>query len=431
MHFTAIQIITDFLYSAMWFVVLGHTHPRRFSRRATLITLALWFVFYLIVTRSITFMSELRVFLGFFSFFAISLILYADPWPRVLFTTAMICLLVFTNEIIGVALYFPPEALAGTPELLSTKGQIMFYGPYLAVGALLFFLLYLFLNRYKFSLGKNDWLLFAVFPISQAFLMFGWLDAIRTTADESRVVFFIIAIAAAVIADVGIFLAIHHIAQRAQLKAENEQLALQVEAQEKHYADLTDQYESIRRMRHDIANHLNTMQSLLESSRSGEAAAYLSELKANAYDTTLGICENPIIDAFLHNKIESARAGGVEIRARVSLRAGLTVSNVDLVRAFGNLLDNALEACVGIAGACVDLRCAQLNGCLVIRCENPVTGTAAEKSRRIPELDRGVGSRVLKDLAEKYDGSLKQERQEDTFRAELILNLHENEGGNP
>ena len=27
---------------------------------------------------------------------------------------------------------------------------------------------------------------------------------------------------------------------------------------------------------------------------------------------------------------------------------------------------------------------------------------------RMPELERGVGSRVLKDLAEKYNGSLKQ-----------------------
>ena len=423
MHYTAIQLIADFLYSAMWFMVLGCTHPRRFSRRTTLITLAVWFVFYIILTRSLTFMSELRVLLGFLSFISIGLVLYAAPWPKVLFTTAMISLLVFTNEIIGVALYFPPEALAGTPELLSVKGQIMFYGPYLTVGALLFFLLALFLNRYKFNLGKNDWLLFAVFPISQAFLMFGWLDAIRTAADESRVVFFIIAIVAAVIADVGIFLSVLHIAQRAQLKAENEMLSHQVEAQEKHYADLTAQYESVLRMRHDIANHLNTMQALLENSRSSEAAAYLTELKSSAYDTTLGICENPIIDAFLHNKIESAKAADVEIRARVSLSTGLTVSNVDLVRAFGNLLDNAVEACSGIAGACVDLSCAMLGGCLVIRTENPVSRSPAEKQRRIPELERGVGSRVLKDLAEKYNGSLKQEQQDGVFRAELILNL--------
>ena len=353
----------------------------------------------------------------------ICLVLYKDPWPRVLFTTAMIILLVFINELIGIMLYYPPEALAGTPELLSIKGQLLFYGPFLAVGALLFFLLTLFLNRYRYSLGNNEWLLFAVFPLSQALLMFGWLDAIRTAADESRVVFFIIAIAASVLADTGLFLSVRHIAQRAQLKAENAQLARQVEAQEKHYADLTAQYESIRRMRHDIANHLDTMQALLENSRSGEAAAYLSELKAGAYDSTLGICENPIIDAFLHNKIESAGAAGVEIRARVSLSAGLPVSNVDLVRAFGNLLDNAVEACAGIAGACVSLRCAQLSGCLVICTENPVSHDPAEKQRRIPELERGVGSRVLKDLAEKYNGSLKQEQKDGIFRAELILNL--------
>ena len=430
-NLTLIQFISDILFCGMWVLVMNFTYPYRFSRCVTYLLEIAWLLFNIVVTRSLPFMSAIRSTLGYFLFFAVCILVFDAPWPKVLFNSAMVLLLVITNELIGAALYYPPEALAGTPELLSTKGQLLFLGPNLATGAVLFFLYGLLINRVKFDLSSRDWLLFAIFPISQYLLMFGWLDAIRTTADQSRVVFFLIAILAAVIADVGIFLAILHIAQRAQLKAENEILSRQVEAQEKHYADLTAQYESIRRMRHDIANHLDTMQSLLESSRSGEAAAYLSELKASAYDTTLGICENPIIDAFLHNKIESARAGGVEIRARVSLSAGLTVSNVDLVRAFGNLLDNALEACAGIAGACIDLRCAQLSGCLVIRCENPVSGTPAEKSRCIPELDRGVGSRVLKDLAEKYDGSLKQERQEGTFRAELILNLHQNEGENP
>ena len=420
---TPIQLVYDILFCGMWILVMNFTYPYRYSRRVTYLLELAWLVFNIVGTRSLPFMSGIRTTLGYLLFFVLCILVFDAPWPKVLFNSAMILLLVITNELIGAALYYPPEAMAGTPELLSTKGQLLFLGPNLATGAVLFFLYGLLINRMKFDLSSRDWLLFAIFPISQYLLMFGWLDAIRTTADQSRVVFFIIAILAAVIADVGLFLAIRHIAQRAQLKAENAQLALQVEAQEKHYADLTAQYESIRRMRHDIANHLDTMQALLESSRGGEAAAYLSELKAGAYDTTLGICENPIIDAFLHNKIESARASGVEIRARVSLSAGLPVSNVDLVRAFGNLLDNALEACAGIAGACVDLRCAQLNGCLVIRCENPVNGTPAEKSRRIPELDRGVGSRVLKDLAEKYGGSLKQEQQNGIFRAELILNM--------
>ena len=422
-NLTPIQLVFDILYCGMWLLVMNFSYPYRFSRRVTYLLEISWLIFNIVLARSLPFMSAIRTTLGYFLFFAVCILIFDAPWPRVLFSSAMILLLVITNELIGVMLFFPPEAMAGTPELLGAKGQLLFLGPNLATGALLFFLYGLLINRVKFDLSSRDWLLFAVFPISQAFLMFGWLDAIRTTADESRVVFFIIAIVAAVIADVGIFLSVLHIAQRAQLKAENEMLSRQVEAQEKHYADLTAQYESIRRMRHDIANHLNTMQALLENSRSSEAAAYLSELKSSAYDTTLGICENPIIDAFLHNKIESAKAAGVEIRARVSLSTGLTVSNVDLVRAFGNLLDNAVEACSGIAGACVDLSCAQLSGCLVIRTENPVSRSPAEKQRRIPELERGVGSRVLKDLAEKYNGSLKQEQQDGVFRAELILNL--------
>ena len=422
-NLTPIQLVFDILYCAMWLMGMNFSYPYRFSRRITYLLEISWLIFNIVLIRSLPFMSAIRTTLGYFLFFAVCILIYDAPWPKVLFSSAMILLLVITNELIGVMLFFPPEAMAGAPELLSAKSQLLFLGPNLATGALLFFLYGLLINRVKFDLSSRDWLLFAVFPISQAFLMFGWLDAIRTTADESRVVFFIIAIVAAVIADVGIFLSVLHIAQRAQLKAENEMLSRQVEAQEKHYADLTAQYESVRRMRHDIANHLNTMQALLENSRSSEAAAYLSELKSSAYDTTLGICENPIIDAFLHNKIESAKAAGVEIRSRVSLSTGLTISNVDLVRAFGNLLDNAVEACSSIAGACVDLSCAQLSGCLVIRTENPVSPSPAEKQRRIPELERGVGSRVLKGLAEKYNGSLKQEQKDGIFMAELILNL--------
>lgn len=420
---TIIQFIYDFLFLGMWLLVLNCSHPYRFSRCATYLIEVVWIFLCNFFLRCLPFMSGLRAMLGYFSFFAVCLLLYKAPAFKVLFNSAMILLLVITNEIIGAALYYPPEALAGTPELLSVKGQLLFYGPNLFTGALLFFLYYVLMNRFKFSLEKGDWLLFAFFPVSQYLLMFGWLDAIRTSGSEYRILFFMVAMLASVLADVGIFLCVFHISQRAQLRAENRQLALQVEAQEKHYADLTAQYESIRHMRHDIANHLNTMQSLLDSSRSVEAAAYLSELKANSYDTTLGICEHPVVDAFLHNKIEAAKAVGVEIKAQVSLRAGLTVSNVDLIRAFGNLLDNAVEACAGLDSAWVTLTCAQLSGCLLICTENPVPENSQEKSRRIPELERGVGGRVLKSLAEKYDGSLQQKQANGIYRAELILNL--------
>ena len=247
---TPIQLVYDILFCGMWILVMNFTYPYRFSRRVTYLLELAWLVFNIVGTRSLPFMSGIRTTLGYFLFFVLCILVFDAPWPKVLFNSAMILLLVIINEIIGAALYYPPEALAGTPELLSPKGQILFLGPNLVTGIVLFSLYGLLINRVKVDLSSRDWLLFAIFPVSQYLLMFGWLDTIRTAADESRVVFFSIAVAAAIVADVGLFLAIRHIAQRAQLKAENAQLARQVEAQEKHYADLTAQYESIRRMRH-------------------------------------------------------------------------------------------------------------------------------------------------------------------------------------
>ena len=87
----------------------------------------------------------------------------------------------------------------------------------------------------------------------------------------------------------------------------------------------------------------------------------------------------------------------------------LPVSNTDLIVAFGNLLDNALEACSGIPDAQIMLRAHMDKGYLVIQESNPVRARQPQgkKPRRIPELERGVGFRVLSGLAAKYDGSFR------------------------
>ena len=66
-------------------------------------------------------------------------------------------------------------------------------------------------------------------------------------------------------ADAFLYLAVRGMAQRSALKAKNDLLSAQIDWQKEHYAALTAQYANIRRMRHDIAKHLDTMQALLQS----------------------------------------------------------------------------------------------------------------------------------------------------------------------
>jgi len=415
--------INDFCMYVMWFLVLNGTLCSRFGKGLTWALEMTVCIVDTAIARSLPFMSPVRVLLPYTIYLVFFLWLFTDPKPKIFFCLLMLFVCNVLIEMVGAGTYFPPEALAGTPELLSTKGKLLYYGTYTVSGAMFYYLLYLFLNRFRYSLGVRDYFLFALFPFSQFLMMYGWVETLRVYEGPEYTVYFIVAILSCMAADIGIFQAMQHIAQRTQLEVENNQLALQLKAQEKHYTDLTAQYESIRRMRHDIANHLNVMQSLLESGRSSEATAYISELTAQPYDATLGLCEHPVVDAFLHGKIAQAKAVGIEIRCQVSLKTGLPVSNVDLIRAFGNLLDNACEACGSISGAVVDLKCAESHGLLIIITENPVANVPAEKHGRIPGLERGVGTRVLTDLAQKYDGSLKLEEQAGLHKTELILRM--------
>ena len=417
------QIIFDILYTSMWFGVLNVTLTKRYSRRLTYLLQCLWFPLYFFGCRALPFLSEIRVLFSIAIFVGAALILYKDHWTKIIFSSAMVYLTIITNEVIGASLYYPDEALMGNSLSMNTPDFLKFMSVSLATAAVLYLLLCLFLNRQRYRLSAADWGLFALFPASQYVLMYGWFDSIRNTDSSGRTLFFIIVICACILSDIGLFAAVMRISQRSQLAAENSMLSAQVDSQEKHYQDLTSQYESIRRMRHDIANHLNAMESLMASGRNTEAQEYLQELNSTPIDSTLGMCEHPVVDAFLHNKIGAARASGVEVEASIDLPADVPVSNVDLIRIFGNLLDNALEACSDIPSPKISLSCSRARGCLIIGTVNPAAASGNVKSRRIAGLERGIGRRVLSDIAAKYNGSFSFNEDGGLFTTELILNL--------
>lgn len=123
-------------------------------------------------------------------------------------------------------------------------------------------------------------------------------------------------------ADAFLYLAVRGMAQRSALKAKNDLLSAQIDRQKEHYAALTAQYANIRRMWHDIAKHLDTMQALLQSGQYQAAAAYSNEVSAQAH---LGICENPIVDAYLFSHSQELERQGFRVQLRVLLSGGLRV----------------------------------------------------------------------------------------------------------
>ena len=293
--------------------------------------------------------------------------------------------------------------------------------PVLGLGLMLISLIF---TRSKNNLSGRQLLVFSAFPITQMVCEASLVTLMFTPPRYEYIPMQLIMSVLFLVSDILLYRTMVRTEQRVQLEVENALLESQLDAQLAHYRDLTAQYEQIRAMRHDIAHHLNTIHALLEAGNLQAASAYSEQLlPAQTYSSRLGACRNPVVDAFLYTRMQDAQAKGVPVRADVSLPVELPVSNTDLIVAFGNLLDNALEACSGIPDAAITLRAHMDKGYLVIQESNPVRPRQPQgkKPRRIPELERGVGFRVLGSLAKKYDGSFRHTCENDTYTVTLSL----------
>ena len=200
--------------------------------------------------------------------------------------------------------------------------------------------------RSKNNLSGRQLLVFSAFPITQMVCEASLLTLVFTPPRYDYIPMILIMSVLFLVSDVLLYRTMVRTEQRVQLEVENELLESQLDAQLAHYGDLTAQYEQIRTMRHDISHHYHTISALLQAGNLKEASEYSAQLLPLQTDNSrLGSCRNPVVDAFLYTRVQDAQAKGIPVQAEVSLPVELPVSNTDLIVAFGNLLDNALEAC--------------------------------------------------------------------------------------
>lgn len=404
---TWVTYVSDLIYYVMWFVLMDVTCKSRFKLWVTILAqFVVATIIFPTIAHLLPFMSVLRTVVLYVFLFSFCFVIFKDSKAKVALTLVLVQIIAVLNELVGGVLYFPEEVLAGRLDLISTRDLILrAYLPYEVLSGVCFLIVFVFLNRVKFSLKVRDCMRLTLYPLSQALLMGGWLEVLTIDRDRVAPWLFILLLVICVLADAALLLIIRDVSRRAQLEGENKLLEQQLEQQEKHYTALTEQYDSVRAMRHDISKHIDAVEALLSRGNQDEALHYLSELTETWKAVPVSYCQHPVADAFLSGRIGAAEELGIKTEFSGNIRPDIAVSSVDLIRSLGNLLDNAYESCKLSKGGSVSLKCLESAGCLVISTENPAEAHPVKRKKRISNLDRGIGTRVLAEIAEKYDGS--------------------------
>lgn len=421
--FMPFELLCNILFYSEFCVFLDNVLTPRISGRWRLACYPVLIVVVLFAGNLFGRMTVMRILTLPVLLMAFNLLFYRDKRLRCIFAAWLVPVIIFLSEMIVVALLYNTEMLNARLSEAPLEEQILCWSIELLSGAVLYWITSLVLNRVRNRFSVREMLMYTFFPVSQFMLLYGWINASRQLGESFRhQILVLVVLVVCLVADTGLFASMIRLSSHIELETENRLLAAQIEDQRAHYAGITAQYESIRAMRHDIAKHISAMDSLLVSGRNEEAAAYVSELRTGSYDKSLGICEHPVVDAYLYSAIHKSKENHITLDAVVSIPTDISVTSTDLVCTFGNLLDNAFEACLGQEGAVIKLRVGIKAGCLLISTENPL-GTGHEKKVRIHGLERGLGLRVLKKMAEKYDGSLRYYAENDTFRTEVTYLL--------
>ena len=141
-----------------------------------------------------------------------------------------------------------------------------------------------------------------------------------------------------------------------------EQQSMFAEMNQAYYEAMEQQHFEIRRLRHDMANHLQALAGLSD----GQRDAYIREmLEGNAMAHTLNYCGDATVNAVLTSKEAMMRQKGICPDWKLDIPDTLPYQKADVCALFANALDNAAEACEAYRknvkypdGKCADGECA-------------------------------------------------------------------------
>lgn len=222
-----------------------------------------------------------------------------------------------------------------------------------------------------------------------------------------------------------IFSLLINTASKSYYTALNSLLKKQVEAQISHYEKLEKLNNDIRRFRHDYINHLNSINTLIESESYSEAHKYIEKLtESTQCHEIIFNTGNHLADAILTDKsIACKDFADIDFKGYISNK----IENSDMCIILANALDNAVEACQKCSGKSkISIAAQTKQGHWTMAMRNPTVGKNSEGLMKTSKEDvhnHGFGLLSIEQAVKRYDGSMKVEIKDGMFEICVVMNI--------
>lgn len=215
-------------------------------------------------------------------------------------------------------------------------------------------------------------------------------------------------------------------------KVKYELVQEKLDLQYKYYRGIEEEQEKVRKLYHDMRNHISCIQLLANS----EAAnSYIKKIEEQLngvekyYDTG-----SHLVDIILKDKQKEAEDKEIEFIAELDFGKCDFIEMIDVTSLFSNLINNAIEACDKITDQAVKktikLKGTYINNFFVLCSSNSKTNKVQiVKDRFITDKEdasiHGLGIKNIKTAVYRYGGEVTITYTEEEFLVKVLIPLNQ------
>lgn len=285
----------------------------------------------------------------------------------------------------------------------------------------------IFRHENKSDLSNHEWvLILAVLFISIVISILLTFISLQEITDSTRWLIVICILGIVVINIVTVYLVVN-LSRKNSAVRENQLLRVQQKYQQQYLENAESQYEIIRKLRHDFKNHNIVIASLLENGDFDRAKQYVGDyLNQMSVSGTFVNTGNNIVNAVINCKTEVAK--GLDIETSIVTVSDFSgIDDLDLCSLISNMFDNAIDACKKVnKNRQIYFSIKKDESSYTFCMKNSINGSVIKNNPNLITTKKdkhlhGLGTKIIKDIAEKYNGIADFFENDDVFICYIIL----------
>lgn len=242
---------------------------------------------------------------------------------------------------------------------------------------------------------------------------------------------YLLSILGLIILNVLLFFLLQYLGKENLKRKEMALLQIHEEDNKKLFEQMGEQYNEIRKIKHDMKGCIDCSLRLLQEKNYSEAEEYLKTFLSEKTENIVSavFTDSSVINAVINSKIAQCDKYGIGYKCEITKNLQ-PIPEFELSIFLSNLFDNAIEACQSVReNKYISLSIIDVKSYLHIVMKNTIEGSVLKENPNLNSTKKndveqhGYGLKSVRDIVKKFNGSMQITEQEGYFVVDVILNI--------